>query len=52
MADIKRSIAASYPDFEARATTAWREIIEELNKVTSVIKEEGVNVGCLLITYL
>jgi hypothetical protein len=41
--DIKRSIASSYPDFEARATTAWHEIIEELDKVTSIIKEEGLN---------
>jgi hypothetical protein len=31
--DLKRSIASSYPDFEARATGAWREIITELDKV-------------------
>ena len=43
--DLKRLIASSYPDFEARATTAWREIITELDKVTNVIKEEGLNVG-------
>ena len=43
--DLKRSIASSYPDFEARATNAWREIIAELDKVTSIIKEEGLNVG-------
>ncbi|KAF8813418.1 DUF1479-domain-containing protein [Phlegmacium glaucopus] len=41
--DIKRSIASSYPDFETRATRVWHEIIEELDKVTRVIKEEGVN---------
>jgi hypothetical protein len=46
--DLKRSIASSYPDFEARATTAWREIITELDKVTKVIKEEGSNVGISL----
>ena len=44
-ADLKHSIASSYPDFEARATNAWREIITELDKVTRVIKEEGLNVG-------
>ena len=43
--DLKRSIASSYPDFEARATNAWREIIAELDKVTKVIKEERINVG-------
>ena len=42
--DIKRSIASSYPDFEARATTAWHEIIKELDKLARVIKEEGANV--------
>lgn len=43
--DVKRSIASSYPDFEARATNAWYEILEELDKVTRVIREETVNVG-------
>jgi hypothetical protein len=43
--DLKRSIASSYPDFEARATAAWREIITELDKVNKVIKEQGLNVG-------
>ena len=47
-ADLKRTIASSHPDFEARATNAWREIIAELDKVTRIIKEEGLNVGhCL-----
>ena len=50
--DLKHSIASSYPDFEARATTAWREIISELDKVTSVIKEEGLNVSSILIDCL
>ena len=49
--DIKRSIASSYPDFEARATTAWHEIIDELDKVAKVIKEEGVNVSRWLLEY-
>lgn len=43
--DIKRSIASSYPDFEARATIAWHEIIKELDKLAKVVKEEGVNVS-------
>ena len=43
--DIKHLIASSYPDFEARATTAWHEIIKELDKLANVIKEEGVNVS-------
>ena len=34
--DIKLSIASSYPDFEARATTAWHEIIKELDKLAEV----------------
>jgi len=41
--NLKRSIASSYPDFEARATTAWHEIIKELDKLAEVIKEEGEN---------
>ena len=43
--DIKREIASSYPDFEARATAAWHEIINELDKMARVVKEEGVNVS-------
>ena len=43
--DIKRSIASSYPDFETRATSAWHEILKELDKVTGIIKEEGMDVG-------
>jgi hypothetical protein len=46
--DLKRSIASSYPDFQVRATNAWREIITELDKVTRLIKEEGVNVGAIV----
>ena len=47
-ADLKRSIASSYPDFEARATNTWHEIIAELDKVAKVIKEEGLNVKTLI----
>ena len=49
---VKHSIASSYPDFEARATTAWHEIIDELDKLAKVIKEEGVNVCRRLAEYL
>ena len=43
--DIKLSIASSYPDFEARSTSAWHEIIKELDKLARVIKEDGGNVS-------
>jgi hypothetical protein len=42
--DLKASIAASYPDFEKNATQSWAEILQELDKVTKQIKDEGVNV--------
>ncbi|KAF8181305.1 hypothetical protein BJ912DRAFT_1125852 [Pholiota molesta] len=41
--DLKASIAASYPDFEKNATQSWAEILQELDKVTKQIKDEGVN---------
>lgn len=44
---LKRLIASSYPDFEARATTAWHEVIKELDNLARVVKEEGVNVSSL-----
>ena len=50
--DIKCSIASSYLDFEAQATKAWHGIIQELDKVTNVIKEEGIIVGCWCLHYL
>lgn len=43
-ADLKASIAASYPDFEQNATRSWAEILQELDEVTKQIKEQGVNV--------
>ncbi|KAF5357951.1 hypothetical protein D9756_001184 [Leucocoprinus leucothites] len=39
--DIKREIATGYPDFEARITRAWKEIIEELAVVTAQIYTGG-----------
>ncbi|KAF8622853.1 hypothetical protein AX15_006697 [Amanita polypyramis BW_CC] len=40
-ADLKRDIANSYPEFEQRATKAWKEIIEQLNETTAAITKEG-----------
>lgn len=37
---IKREIAATYPDFQARATEAWAEIVKELAKVTERVSEK------------
>ncbi|KAF8886070.1 DUF1479-domain-containing protein [Gymnopilus junonius] len=42
-ADIKASIAASYPDFEANAIQSWGEILQELNEVAKVIKTDSVD---------
>jgi hypothetical protein len=38
---IKREIAGTYPDFQARATKTWGEIIKELAKVTERVSEKG-----------
>jgi hypothetical protein len=40
-ADLKVSIASSYPDFEQNVTRAWGEILQELNNLTKAVKEEG-----------
>ncbi|KAJ4463196.1 hypothetical protein C8J55DRAFT_494518, partial [Lentinula edodes] len=42
--DIKRQIAESYPDFQARATQAWAEIISELGKVAEILSAKGSEV--------
>ncbi|KAJ7579712.1 hypothetical protein C8J56DRAFT_281850 [Mycena floridula] len=39
--EIKKEIAASYPDFQERATRAWGEILVELTLVTDAIKKAG-----------
>jgi hypothetical protein len=41
---IKQEVAACYPDFQARVTKAWGEIIEELANVTDAIAKEGPEV--------
>lgn len=43
--DLKREIAAAYPDFEERATRAWIEIIEQLKDITTDIANNGSEVG-------
>ena len=43
--ELKREIAASYPDFEARVTKAWNELVEELEVVTAVIAKQGTDVS-------
>jgi hypothetical protein len=43
--NIKQKIAASYPDFETRATKAWVEIIAELGKATEEIVAGGTEVS-------
>jgi len=44
-ADLKKTIATSYPNFEENVTKAWAEILLELDKVTKTIKAEGVDVS-------
>ncbi|KAJ3560096.1 hypothetical protein NP233_g11059 [Leucocoprinus birnbaumii] len=41
--DLKREIAASFPDFKERATQAWKEVIEELVKFSEKVSEVGTN---------
>ncbi|KDR78729.1 hypothetical protein GALMADRAFT_137740 [Galerina marginata CBS 339.88] len=40
-ADLKASIASSFPDFELNATRSWGEILQELNNLAKTIKAEG-----------
>ncbi|KAI0045073.1 DUF1479-domain-containing protein [Auriscalpium vulgare] len=42
--DLKRTIAAAYPDFEARITRAWAEILDELDVASKTIAAEGPNI--------
>ncbi|KAI0057191.1 DUF1479-domain-containing protein [Artomyces pyxidatus] len=42
--DLKREIAASYPDFEARVTRAWNEVLQQLDAASKEIVVEGQNV--------
>ncbi|KAF8896652.1 DUF1479-domain-containing protein [Infundibulicybe gibba] len=40
-ADLKREIAASYPNFQERVTAAWNELLQQLEGVTTEIIETG-----------
>ncbi|KZT20479.1 DUF1479-domain-containing protein [Neolentinus lepideus HHB14362 ss-1] len=42
--DIKREIAASYPDFQGRTIAAWKRLLQELAKSTEQIGREGTNI--------
>ena len=44
-ADLKKEIAAAYPDFEAGVTKAWGEILVELEKTTKEIAASGSQVS-------
>lgn len=44
---LKEDIVASYPDFEANVTKAWKDIIAELAVVTETISKQGTNVCTL-----
>ena len=46
--ELKKEIIASYPDFEARATKAWGEILAELDKATKEIAAQGSSVRLIL----
>ncbi|KAI0059235.1 DUF1479-domain-containing protein [Artomyces pyxidatus] len=42
--DLKREIAASYPDFEARVTRAWTEVLQQLEETSKAVVAEGSNI--------
>jgi hypothetical protein len=44
-AELKATIASAYPDFEGNATRSWAEILRELEKVTEVVKNQGIDVS-------
>ena len=46
LAELKRSIAEAYPDFEARVTRAWEDVLAELVTATAKIASTGSEV-CL-----
>lgn len=43
---LKEEIASSVPDFEARVTAAWADLLGELEKITTDIAKEGTKVRC------
>ena len=44
-ADLKATIASAYPGFEENATRSWAEILQELENLTDVVKNQGVDVS-------
>ena len=46
--ELKQQIAASYPDFEARVTKAWNELLADLEGVTADIAKQGTDVRYLI----
>ncbi|KAJ3490842.1 hypothetical protein NLI96_g1126 [Meripilus lineatus] len=39
--EIKKDIANSYPDFQERITQAWNDLLDELNRTTKEIANQG-----------
>ncbi|KAH9917026.1 uncharacterized protein B0H18DRAFT_47152 [Fomitopsis serialis] len=39
--ELKKEIAASYPDFQARVTKAWNELLAELEVFTADVAKQG-----------
>ena len=50
--NLKRQIAETYPDFEARATQAWGDIINELDKMVATVSTQGPDVNTPLLSHL
>lgn len=42
--ELKKEIAAAYPDFATRVTKAWGEILQEVDKATKEIASQGSQV--------
>ena len=46
-AQLKKDISASYPDFEAKATKSWGEIIAALGETVASIEGKGSDVSTI-----
>jgi len=44
-ADLKREIAEATPDYERRLTESWNDLLQELDRRTTEIANEGPNVS-------
>ncbi|KDQ59257.1 hypothetical protein JAAARDRAFT_128012 [Jaapia argillacea MUCL 33604] len=47
--ELKKEIAASYPNFQERVTKAWTSLLAELAEETDLIAKEGTSVRLLLL---